>query len=309
MGADQQSNLYKVLSERLSHYLEAGDFERAVKVAQTAIEAAKRPGADDENLPELLEALRKLGSRRVDDNDFTGAELVYQEAFSLARGRRTVSPVQIAKLKSELAAALDLQNKQDEALPLYQDAIEIFESASVDEPLLAANLRNNLAMIFKQRGSLELAEEHYLIALEAFENALGSNSDEVAALYNNIGGLYQRSGHVDRALEMHQRAYEKRCLVHGEESYEAGQSLTNIAAAYHALGHHQEAAKYYRKAHKTLAPHREHYPEIYQIAQDNYDLLLAEGTIEEDPAEASSENVPGTSSSPLEIPLQPSPAS
>ncbi|MFT4638550.1 MAG: tetratricopeptide (TPR) repeat protein [Verrucomicrobiales bacterium] len=277
MASDQQFNLFKVLTERLRHYLEVGDLERAESIAQTAMDSARRAlDGRDENLPQFLEALRELASVRLSVKDLPGAELVYQEAFGLARGNRFVSARQIGILKSELAGALDVQDKPNEAVPLYQDAIAMFESASVNEPLLAARLRNNLAMIFKSRGSLEMAEEHYLITLEVFEAAYGAESLEAASIYNNVGGLYQAAGHVERALEMHLKALSLRKQLGEAESVDVGQSLCNVAAAHHALTHAKEAERYYKQARKILALHRDSEPEPFDIATENYRLLLEE---------------------------------
>ena len=277
MASHQQSNLYKVLTERLSEHIDAGELKQAEKIARTAVESARRSAAGhDENLPLLLETLRGLAALRLASADVTGAELVYQEAFGLARGNRFVSAEQIALLKSELAGALDRQGKGEDAVPLYQDAVEIFESATVNQPLLAAKIRNNLALIFKEKGSLELAEEHYLVSLDAFEVACGTESLEVSSIYNNIGGLYQAAGHLQRAVEMHERALEMRSSLAGEGSLDAGQSLGNLAAAHHALGEYVEADRYYKQARKVLAVHREAAPEVFEITESNHDVLLVE---------------------------------
>lgn len=282
-SSPQQSNLFKILTERLRDHVAAGDLEQAETIAKTAVESARRSvEGGEENLPLLLEALRELASIRLASEDVSGAELVYQEAFGLARGKRAVSASQIGMLKSELAGVLDRLGKGNEAVPLYQDAVEIFESASVDEPFLAAKLRNNLAMIFKQRGSLEMAEEHYLVALEAFEVSCGAESEEVASLYNNIGGLYQAAGHLDRAAEMHLQALELRQQLEGGDSVGVGQSLSNVAAAYHAGGRQAEADRYYKQARKVLALHRESEPEIYEIAESNHRVLQEEGYVSDD---------------------------
>jgi tetratricopeptide (TPR) repeat protein len=277
MASHQQSNLYKILTERLREHLDSGDLERAEKIAKTAVESARRSAqSHDENLPLLLETLRELAALRLASADVNGAVIVYQEAFGLARGNRFVSPEQIAFLKSELAGALDRQGKGEEAVPLYQDAVEIFESTTVNELVLAAKIRNNLALIFKEKGSLELAEEHYLVSLNAYELACGPESLEVSSIYNNIGGLYQAAGHLKRAVEMHVRAWELRETLAGEGSLDAGQSLSNLAAAHHALGEYAKADGFYKRARMVLAGHRATAPEVCEIVESNHRVLLEE---------------------------------
>ena len=275
MASHQQSNLFKVLTERLREHLDAGEVEQAEKIATTAVASARRSvDGHDENLPMLLDTLRELAALRLSSADVGGAELVYQEAFGLARGSRFVSPEQIAFLKCEPAGALDRQGKGQDAVPLYQDAVEILESPSVSQLVLAAKIRNNLALIFKEQGSLELAEEHYLVALEAYETACGPESLEVSSIYNNIGGLYQAAGHLRRAIDMHERAWTLQKSLIGEDSLDAGQSLSNLAAAHHALEEYTEADRYYRRARVVLAEHRETAPEVCEIAESNHAILL-----------------------------------
>lgn len=298
MAVTQQRNLFKVLSERLRHYLQVGDLERASKISRTAVESARRQaGKDDAHLPQLLEALRELAAVRISAEDHDGAALVYREAFTLARGSILVSPRLIALLKSELAGVLDVQGRTEEAIPLYQDAVEIFESPSVNEPLLAAQLRNNLGMIFKGRESLEMAEEHYLVALDVFDNAYGKESLEVASIYNNIGALYHAAGHLDRALEMQLTALELREHLEGKDSHDVGQSLSNVAAAYHALGKPRKAEKFAQKAVNVLARHQESDPECYAIAEENLAYLT----------ESSASVAPAQDPKPIKAPLKPEP--
>ena len=292
MASLQQSNLYKVLTERLREHVDAGELEQAEKIAKTTVESARRSAdGHDENLPLLLEKLRELAALRLASADVSGAELVYQEAFGLARGNRFVSAEQIAFLKSELAGALDRQGKWADAVPLYQDAVEILESPSVNQPLLAATIRNNLALIFKEQGGLDLAEEHYLVSLDAYELACGPESLEVASIYNNIGGLYQAAGHLKRAVEMHERAFELRLALAGEDSLDAGQSLSNLAAAHHALGEYSEANRYYMRARKVLAQHRETDPDVCEITESNHGFLLQEAGDALEPYEGNDDSV------------------
>lgn len=269
----EQANLFTVLSERLKHYMDRGEIDRARTIAQTAVRAARRSSlTKEENLPQFVEALRQLASLRMGEGHWAEAETSYREALNFARKNEFVTAPQKARLLCDLVTALEQQGKSDLAVPFYQEAIELLEDG--EEKLTVAHLRNNLGLIYRDQGRLEAAEAQYLRSLFAFEDQLGTPSEQVAALYNNIGGLYQASGHYERALDMQLKALEIRRALQGGDNAELAQSLSNVASAYHALERWEDAEAHYREAIAMKAEIASSDWATFEIISTNYAELL-----------------------------------
>ncbi len=295
MDSESQSALFRVLSERLQHYLSEGEWERAESVSRTAIDRALLAVEENElevSLSHLVEALRGRASLSLARGHLERALERFGEALELVEASPHVRPGQRVLLKSDCARVFEALGRPEEAIPLYQEAISILEAEGVHGDVQLANLHNNLGMILKNQGRLEEAEAQYLTTLEAFEKVYGPASLETASIYNNIGGLYQAAGHFDRALEMHFQALELRLALGGVDGLETGQSLSNLAAGYHAMGDEEQAAKFYQLACEALARHRDTEPEICAIVEENWGILqeeMASKGDESDEVESSSE--------------------
>ena len=250
-----QSNLIGILQERVEALFNEGKIEEAERVANTALDSARRAVANDlANLPQLVTALETLGDLNRHLGDSANAEALYGEALDyLSQGGG--DPSQVAAIESSLAGLYDFGMREDEAIPLYEHAIELFESTDPPQLLDAANLRNNLAMIYKTQGEAEKAETHYIEAVRAFETAYGRENEEVAAVYNNLGALYYQSGHQDQAREMHLSALEIRRSLFGESHADVAQSYSNLALVYHELRDGAQCQESFDKSLRILEDH------------------------------------------------------
>ncbi len=277
------TNLLQVLQKRVETLQGEGKLEDALRVAQTAVDAARRNvSSDPACMPQLVSTLLMLADLRRMCNDFEGAENVYQEGLGLATENGPEIPnLEIARLQSGLASLYDFTNREFLAIDLYREAIQRFEENVPPETEESAYLCNNLAMIYKQTGDFDASESYYLKALEVFESTRGANHPSVGTVLNNLGGLYGEMDQPERAREMHERAMAIREDVHPKNHPDLGQSLCNLATVYHQLGDFNNAKKHYDAALRLFEKNLEEVGEDYAILMNNYAELLREHGQEE----------------------------
>lgn len=277
-----QTNLLQVLQKRVQTLQSEGKLEDALRVAQTAVDAARRNVANDpEALPHLVSTLLMFADLRRMVSDFDGAESVYLEGLSLASelhtaGTGEIPNLEIARLQSGLASLYDFTSREERAIPLYEEAIQRFEVNDPPESEEAAYLCNNVGMIYKQMSDFESAEAYYLKALQIFEDARGADDTSVGTVLNNLGGLYTAMDRPGKAREMHARAMEIREHAHPRNHPDLGQSLCNMATVYHQLNDFSNARKHYEAALRLFEKNLDETDEDYTILMNNYAQLLRE---------------------------------
>ncbi len=274
--ATGHANLIEVLDDRVQALFEAGQFEDAVRITQTALDSARRAANHDpSNAPSLITALEVMADLRRAQGSFHEAESHYQEALENF-DQKSMPREQLARIKGGLAALYDSNHLPDKAAPLYKEAIEIFKDLGEDHEPQVAKLSNNIAMLYKELGEHESAEGHYITAVEIFERTKGKDSEEAATVYNNLGGLYSMSGYPDQAREMHKIALDIRSKIFPENDPEIAQSLCNLATVAHELQEYKAAMINYEKAVKIFERNLPRESENYTIASGNLCALLRE---------------------------------
>ena len=285
--SNDNTELQQVLRKRVHTLQSEGKVEDAMRVAQTAVEAARKSfNEDSDQLPQLILTLLMVADLKRMSGDFTGAEQTYSEGLELGNQAPDKVPnLSLARLQSGLASLYDFTGREEEALPLYQEAISRFEQNDPPEQHEAAYLCNNVAMIYKQRGFYAEAEQYYLKALEVFKAMRGDSHPSVATVLNNLGGLYTSMEQPDQAREMHVMAMEIREKAFPKNHPDLGQSLCNLAAAYHQLNDFENARKHYEAALRLYEKNLDEADDDYTILTENYAVLLRDHG-HEDKAEA-----------------------
>ena len=275
-----QTNLLQVLQKRVEDLQAEGKLEDALRVSQTAVDAARRNVASDSaNLPHLVSTLLMMADLRRMVSDFDGAESVYLEGLSLAAEMTQNDSVdapnlEIARLQSGLASLYDFTSREERAIPLYEEAIQRFEANDPPELEEAAYLCNNVGMIYKQMDEYQAAEAFYKKALSIFETNRGGKHHSVGTVLNNLGGLYTSMGFHDKAREAHERAMKIREQAYPRNHPDLGQSLCNMAAVYHQLNDFNNAKKHYEAALRLFEKNLDDTDEDYTILMNNYAQLL-----------------------------------
>jgi tetratricopeptide (TPR) repeat protein len=221
----------------------------------------------------LFSALQVLGDVQREAGEVAAAEASYNEALEIA-GLSSVSAVEKARVRTQLATLFDFSQREALAVPLYEQAITDYEALTPPDDFSAAQLCNNLAMIYKGLGKYALAEQHYLRCLEVMELELGRDSEEVGSVYNNLGSLYYTAGFPDQAKEMFSEGLAIRQKILGPDDPDVAQSLCNIATAKHELGENTAAMLDFEQSLRILELHIKDEARSYEAVGLDYIALL-----------------------------------
>lgn len=273
-----QAKLILVLRDRVQTLFDEGKIEEAFKIAQTALESARRNGQNDkEHAAELFDLFSHIAGLRKRRGDVEVANELYEEALEISKQEGVgITDAKLGAVKQSFGALCDQQDKDDETILLYTEAIAHYKL--LDPPPLSdiANMANNLGMIYRNQTKLDLAERCYDVALQAFEELNGSDHLTVATVCNNLGGLYWAWRHPEMARDMHLRSLKIRREMLSEDHPDIGQSACNLATVYHDLGDFEKASRNYERALGILGKNLNENWETYDIVTQNYVELMHE---------------------------------
>src|SRR6202011_3814405 len=155
----------------------------AVRVAETALDLAKRAFLDDH--ASLALSFEKLGLLLDQSGDRVSAKPYLLKAHALLE--KVQPPDQRAMYRSarRLAYLCDNLGQSEEAIRYYEKAIAAGTQLE-DLPYSdLGTMLNNVALIFQKA-----AEPYYLHALQIYEKQLGTEHADVASVLNNLGVFY-----------------------------------------------------------------------------------------------------------------------
>ena len=254
--------------------LKEGKTEEALRVATTALAAARQAAEDDASkVPALITALEMLGDVHREMNEIDRAEKRYREAIDLL-SKADVRVAVRAKLRSRLATLLDFNGREAESVALYEQAIDDYEAMTPPDEDVAAQLRNNLAMIYKGLGKFALSEQHYLRGLEILEEKHGHESEFTATLFNNLGSLYYSAGFPEQGREVLAEALDIRTRLLGPDHPDVAQTHANLGSICHELGDSAEALDHYEQGLAILEKHIKDKAASYEAVGLDYIALL-----------------------------------
>ncbi|MCB1210268.1 MAG: tetratricopeptide repeat protein [Verrucomicrobiales bacterium] len=264
-----------ILDERVAALIRDGRLADAAGAASAAIEEVRREmdAGDPKQRDLLINRLEQLAGVQRDLGDVPAAEAAFEEAIGLAVAGGS-GPERLGGLRMNLAALLDFNQREADAVPLYEQAIADMEAVSPPNLEVGGQLRNNLAMIYKGLGKYALAEQHYLRSLEQLEALYGRDSEAVASVYNNLGSLYYTAGFPDQAREMFTDGLTIREKLLGDKHPDVAQSLSNLATACYELGEMAVAQGHYERSLGILEANMPSEARSYEAVGLDYLALL-----------------------------------
>ncbi len=277
-----QPNLIQVLQKRADTLRSEGKLTDAIRVTQTAVEAARKNLAEDESTaPEMVSVLYLIAELKRQGEDYEGAESAYVEALSLATEKEAETAIPsllVARIQSGLASLYDFTSREDRAAELYQLSIQRLEANEPPGVAEAATLYNNVAMIFKEAKNNEQAEHFKPQAHHSFEKAHGDSHETVATVLNNLGGLYTFTDQLSQARECFVRSLAIRESTLAKDHPDVAQSNYNLAVLHHKMNDFGNARKHYDAALKIYDKDPATHSEDLAILLTNYaDLLRDHG--------------------------------
>jgi tetratricopeptide (TPR) repeat protein len=271
-----EQKLWDILNDNLETLRASNRLPEAIRVAESALELAKRALSDDPAT--LAISYEKLGQLLDQAGDRGSAKPYLLKAHQMLE--KVSPPDQLAIYRSarRLAFSCDNLGETDEAIRYYEKAIAA--GTELDDLPYSdlGTMLNNIALIFRKSGRQKAAEPYYLHALQIYESHLGAEHADVASVLNNLGVFYTNERRFTEAEKAHLRALEIRQKVHPPTHPDIAQSKCNLAVVYHSRGDYTRAAELYRASLKTWEEATDTPPEDYEVVAANYaDLLRSLG--------------------------------
>ena len=248
----------------------------AIRVAEAALDLAKRTFAEDES--SLALSYEKLGQLLEQQGDRAAAKAHLLKAHEILDKAKPADQHALFRSARRLAFLCDNLGQSEEAVRFYEKAIAAgtqLEDLSYSD---LGTMLNNVALIFRKLGRQKAAEPYYLHALQIYEKQLGPDHADVASVLNNLAVFYTNERRYAEAEKTHLRALAIRETVHPPTHPDIAQSKCNLAVVYHSRGDYPKAAELYRASLKNWEEGAEKPPEDYEIVAANYaDLLRSLG--------------------------------
>jgi tetratricopeptide (TPR) repeat protein len=268
--------LWAILNDKLDMLRGSGQLPEAIRVAETALELARR--AFPESDPAVALSLEKVGQLHDQSGNPAAAKPFLLKAHAILEAREPRDVRALFRSARRLAFLSDHIGDIEEAVNFYSRAID----AGTQLPDLPyadlGTMLNNIALIYRRTGRQAAAEPYYLHALEIYEKQLGAEHPDVASVLNNLAVFYTNERRFMEAEQTHLRALAIREKLLPPSHSDIAQSKCNLAVVYHSRGDYHRASELYRASLKVWEEATEKPPADYEIVASNYaDLLRALG--------------------------------
>src|ERR1700730_18152459 len=273
-----EENLWRMLNDKLETLRASNRLPEAIRVAETALDLAKR--TFDDNDESLALSFEKLGQLLDQKGDRAAAKPYLLKAHGVLEKARPPDQRALFRSARRLAYLCDNLGQAEEAIKFYEKAIAA--GTQLDDLPYSdlGTMLNNIALIFRKSGRQKAAEPYYLHALQVYEKQLGPEHADVASVLNNLAVFYTNERRFTEAERTHLRALAIREKVLPPGHPDIAQSKCNLAVVYHSRGDYPRAAELYRASLKTWEEATDKPPEDYEIVAANYaDLLRSLGKV------------------------------
>ncbi len=274
--AKGDEKLWTILNDKLDMLRGTGHLAQAVRVAQTAVELAKRAFPDGHSGYAL--SLEKLGQLHDQAGDRAAAKIPLLQANALLLKTEPPDHRAIFRSARRLGFLCDNLGQTEEAISFYEAALRAGGELG-DLPYSdLGTMLNNIALIYRKSGRQKAAEPYYLHALELYEKQLGPEHADVASVLNNLAVFYTNEKRFEEAERTHLRALGIREKTLPPAHSDIAQSKCNLAVVYHSRGDFARASELYRASLEIWEEAVNKPPADYEIVASNYaDLLRSLG--------------------------------
>ena len=199
-----EQKLWSILNDKLDTLHATNRLPEAIRVAETALEIAKRAFKRGEE--PLATSFEKLGELLEEKGDYSAAEANLLKAHAILEKGKPPDHRAIYRSARRLAALCDSLGQSEEAINFYQKAIAA--GTQIDDIPYGdiGTMLNNIALILRKSGRQKAAEPCYVRALEIYEKQLGPDHPDVASVLNNLAVFYTNERRYTEAEKLHLRA-------------------------------------------------------------------------------------------------------
>src|SRR5712675_1703919 len=271
-----EEQLWSILNDKLDNLRASKRLPEAIRVAETALEVAKR-AFPDAGSP-LATSFEKLGQLLDQKGDRASAKAYLVKAHAILEKVKTPDQRVIYRSARRLAFLSDNLGQSEEAIGFYEKAIAAGTQLEDIPYSDLGTMLNNIALIFRKSGRQKAAEPYYLHALQIYEKQLGPVHADVASVLNNLAVFYTNERRYTEAENVHLRALTIREKLYPATHPDIAQSKCNLAVVYHSRGDYERASELYRASLQAWEEATAKPPEEYEVVAANYaDLLRSLG--------------------------------
>ena len=138
---------WDILNQEVMDLHQQGNYDRAVVVAQKALEVAKENVGPDH--PNVAASLNNLAGLYKTQGDYAKAEPLYKRSLAIVEKALGPDHPNVATSLNNLAGLYDTQGDHAKAEPLYKRSLAIWEKAlGPDHPNVATSLEN-MAVLYR----------------------------------------------------------------------------------------------------------------------------------------------------------------
>ncbi len=236
----------------ISALTDLGDVKRATAEDEAALSYLDRAIALAETYePESVPAIsRSLAIYHHGLGRYDLSVPLFEKA--LAYSRETYGPdhPRVAQAMGNLALAIKMEERYEEARKLEEEALAIREAAfGPDHPKVGQN-HLNYAGTLKNMGDLDGAKPHVEHAIEILVAAFGPDHQDLTKAYRTLGDILRDQGEFGEAIRQYERSLAIREKAFGPDHRDVAFSLGDIGYTHQMQSDFEAAQPLFERAMK-----------------------------------------------------------
>lgn len=220
----------------VSIYIRSNDYEKAIELSFSGIDAAKKI----ENVDLEVSNLINIASIKQSLKDYASAETFLLDARKLAEANAQIPKIRKGQINGSLGILSVVRKDYGSALTYFQEALRVFEK--LNSKAHTANLLLNMGYSYAQLGDLGNANKHYDQA-EVIWTEL-KNERSLSIILKNRGELMISTGEFNLAVDFLKKALDKEEFL---DDLLMSEIYSLLSKANESLSRHKEALGYYRQ--------------------------------------------------------------
>jgi tetratricopeptide (TPR) repeat protein len=220
----------------VSIYIRKTDYEKAIELSLSGIDAAKEIGNADLEVSNLI----NIASVKQTIKDYESAETFLLDALKLAESNAQIPNIRKGQISANLGILSVVKKDYGSALTYFQQAIEVFETQNSKTHV--ANVLLNMGYSYAQLRDVSNANKCYDQAEAIWTEQ--KNERSLAIILKNRGELMISAGEFNTAISFLKRALEKQAFL---DDLLLSEIYSLLSTANESVSKHKEALGYYRQ--------------------------------------------------------------
>lgn len=234
------------IEAQIGEAIDKRDWTGAIALGRQALAIEeKTKGA---NNVEVAGTLTLIAGWQLEIDQNAGAEANLRRALTIFEATVGADDENAVKAATNLAKALEGQNKLAEAGKIYEATLANIRKRHGDKHKLTALAINNQAFNVARQGRYKDAQQLYDKALSAGRAAMDEEDADLSLIIANAATNMTSRGRYLQAAPLHNEALKYRSALLGDAHPDIASSLNGVAFNLSAQGRHTDAGPLYERA-------------------------------------------------------------